>query len=64
MLSLSMVYYEKNDLASSKKYFKLASELQPKLNDGVIGLQDIEKEGYYYTDNDIKIFKKLFDNVK
>ena len=63
-LDLAMIYYKQGELQESKKYLDVARSLEPLLIKGIDGINELEKEGYYWTKKDKKTLKKMFDGAK
>jgi hypothetical protein len=63
-MDLAIIYYRQGELPESKLYLDIAKSLEPILNKGVDGINELEKEGYYWTKKDKKTLKKMFDGLK
>ncbi len=60
-LGLSLVYMKTKKLTKSKEYFEKAVKLEPLLNKGMKGIPEIEKKGYWYSENQKQSLRKLFN---
>jgi tetratricopeptide (TPR) repeat protein len=63
-LDLAIIYYLKGNLQESKKYMGIAMSLEPGLEEGFDSINELEKEGYYWTEKDKETLKKMFEELK
>jgi tetratricopeptide (TPR) repeat protein len=60
-IGISLAYYYKKDKLNAKKYFDQAKQIKPDLNNGMEGLKELEKEGFYYSEKKQETLKLMFD---
>jgi len=63
-INLAIVYYLKVNLQESKKYLNIAKSIESRLSKGIDGINELEKEGYFWTDKDKDTLKKMFVKLK
>lgn len=63
-LDLAIIDYMKGNLVGSKKYLKISRTLEPLLSKGLDGINQLEKQGYYWTDEDKATLKRMFKKLK
>jgi tetratricopeptide (TPR) repeat protein len=63
-LDLAIIYYLKGNLQESKKYMTVATSLESGLEEGFDSINELEKEGYYWTEKDKETLKKMFNELK
>jgi tetratricopeptide (TPR) repeat protein len=66
-LNISELYFNKNDKINSKKYLDQAKKLEPRLNNGLDGIEEIEKEQpgqCKYSDERKETLQKMFEELK
>lgn len=66
-LNISMVYYNNNDKINSKKYLDRAKIIEPRLNRGMDGINELEQEQSgqcRYSDQKKETLKKMFEEMK
>ena len=49
-MDLAIIYYLKGNHPESKKYLGIAKSFEPRLAKGIVGITDLEKEDFYWTD--------------
>jgi len=59
-LGISLCYYMKKDIPNAKKHLSIASELEPRIKQGMKGIVLLEGKDTSYTDYIKKIMKKMF----
>jgi len=63
VLGLALVNMKLKDAAMTAKYFGEAANLEPLLKNGIDGLGDLAKKGFYYTDKQKETLKEIFKNT-
>jgi tetratricopeptide (TPR) repeat protein len=63
-LDFAIISYLKSNLQESKKYLRFAKSIDPRLSKGIDGINELEKENYYWTDKDKETLKKMFVELK
>ena len=53
-----MLYYQKQDIVNSKKYLDKAKSAEPRLNKGMEGIAELEKDDFSYSEKQKKNLKK------
>jgi hypothetical protein len=43
---------------------RIAKSIEPRLSKGIDGINELEKEGYFWTDKDKETLKKMFEELK
>jgi tetratricopeptide (TPR) repeat protein len=64
-LYISILYYNKNDKLNSKKYLNQAKKIDPRLEKGIDGFDEIEPSGHcqIFSQN-METLKKMFEELK
>lgn len=60
MLGLAEAYYETEDAEKSKHYLDEAKTIEPRLSEGMSGIEKLEKEGWNFSEEDKLELTKLF----
>ncbi len=63
-LGLAYIYYSKGYKADAKTYLDQAKSLESRLNNGMEGINEMEKQGYAKPDNIKEILEKMFKELK
>ena len=61
VLGLMMVAYLDEDDAKCRKLQNEAIRLEPALENGMQGIEKLEQDGFFYTDQNKKILRKIFE---
>jgi tetratricopeptide (TPR) repeat protein len=60
MLGIAIAYYNLGNLKQVQSSILQAIAVEPRLAEGMAGIENVEKEGYIYTDEDKRDLKKIF----
>ncbi|MFV0346743.1 MAG: tetratricopeptide repeat protein [Bacteroidales bacterium] len=60
-IGLMLIYYQQGNSKKLKKITRSTISLEPLLKKGMIGIQKLEEEGYFYTDEQKKILKEILE---
>jgi tetratricopeptide (TPR) repeat protein len=63
VLGLALSYYYKDDFVNSKKYFEKSKTVESRLNKGMEGIAELEKEGHFFSHEEKQTLKKLFSEL-
>jgi tetratricopeptide (TPR) repeat protein len=63
IIGISVAYYSCNRLDLAKKYFENAKTIEPLLNDRNKGILSLEQRGYFYSENQKKIIRKMYKDL-
>jgi len=63
-VNLAIVYYMQGDKPKAKSYLDRAKELEPRLQNGMDGINALMDEGYYWTERDKETMAKMFAELK
>ena len=61
MIGLSMTYYNLKKFDKSKFWMNKAIDLEPRMKKGKVGIDEIAKNGYSYSNEKITLLKKIFE---
>jgi len=61
MIGLSILYFENKNKEETKNWINKAIEIESRLNEGMKGIEKLEKEGWFYSKDNKEILKKVFD---
>lgn len=61
MIGISLICFDKLGNEDTKMWMKKALALEPKLNEGMTGIEKLEKEGWEYTAEQKENLKKIFE---
>ena len=64
ILGLSLAYYYDNDKMNAVKYLHQARLVNPSLNQGIAGLRDLEKSGFFCSEKGKVTLRKMFDEFR
>jgi tetratricopeptide (TPR) repeat protein len=59
-IGLSILYFQEGDFPSSRWYFTMASTLEPRLKEGMAGVEKLEGEGIMLSQSDKQALKALY----
>jgi tetratricopeptide (TPR) repeat protein len=59
LLGLAVIYYSKGDKANAKKFLDQAKNIEPRLNKGMNGINELENMGYFKPASIKEILQKL-----
>jgi len=60
MLGIAIAYFNLGNLKQTKSSILQAIAVEPRLAEGMAGIEKVEKEGYFYSDEDKRDLKKIF----
>lgn len=63
MLGLAITYNTIGEIENAKKYLNDAIKTEPKLSEGMKGIEKLEKDGWSFTDEKKTELKKLFELI-
>jgi protein O-mannosyl-transferase len=64
VLGMMVAYYNKNDMATAKGYLTQAMSLYPDLNQGLKGLDELERSGQPFCDRKKETLRKIFSSMR
>jgi protein O-mannosyl-transferase len=64
LFGLSLACYCQNNKSNARQYLLEAQQIQPLLNQGPAGLEELTKTGSFYSEKEKDIFKKMFEEMK
>ncbi|MEW6556871.1 MAG: tetratricopeptide repeat protein [Elusimicrobiota bacterium] len=60
LLGLSLINFEQKNIRKAKEYYGKASKVEPLLFRGMSGIEEIEKKGFFYSEQSKDALTKLF----
>ena len=63
-LGMSIAYYSKRDTSNARLYLNYAKKLEPCLNKGMDGITELINKGYFYSDKNLAMLRRIFDDLK
>jgi tetratricopeptide (TPR) repeat protein len=64
LLGMAVASFEKNEIAYAKGYISQAAMVEPALNEGMTGIEKLERAGYSFSEGEKDILSKLFSQMK
>ena len=60
-LGLALLYFQKSDMPNARKYLAMASAVEPRLKDGMTGIEKLESEGWSFSESGKQSLRQLFE---
>ncbi len=64
LLGMAVASFEKNEIAYAKGYISQAALIEPALNEGMTGIEKLERVGYSFSTGEKEILSSLFSQMK